>query len=121
MVAATEVDRTNARRERASELLAEDVSMGQIATSVKEYDAVVLGELLLDKRVQCCGNLDAIRFCIIDSTFPMGFNPVGLADKPINPCRVGEGRAEAGGQIPQSCYRRSRFRNVNGLEKIDSV
>jgi hypothetical protein len=52
MVAATEVDRTNARRERASELLAEDVSMGQIATSVKEYDAVVLGELLLDKRVQ---------------------------------------------------------------------
>jgi hypothetical protein len=31
MVAAREVDRINVRRERASELLAEDVSMGQIA------------------------------------------------------------------------------------------
>ena len=52
MVAAREVDRTNVRRERASELLAEDVSMGQIAASVKVFDAVVLGVFLLDKRVQ---------------------------------------------------------------------
>ena len=52
MVAAREVNRTNVRRERASELLAEDVSMGQIAASVKVYDAVVLGMFLPDKRVQ---------------------------------------------------------------------
>jgi len=39
MVAATEVDRTNARRERASEPLVGDVSMWQIATTVKVSDA----------------------------------------------------------------------------------
>jgi hypothetical protein len=52
MVASREVDRTNVRRERGRELLAEDVSMGQIAASVKVDDAVVLGMFLPDKRVQ---------------------------------------------------------------------
>jgi hypothetical protein len=49
MVAAREVDRINVRRERASELLAEDVSMEQIAPRVKGDGAVVLGVLLPDK------------------------------------------------------------------------
>jgi hypothetical protein len=52
MVATREVDRTNARRERGRELLAEDVSMGQIAANVKVDDAVVLGVFFPDKRVQ---------------------------------------------------------------------